>query len=368
MKLALVLVAGCGFSGSGTVTPRDGDGDAVPDMAIDAVPIDGAPGAARRKRITIPDAKVFANLTDFPIWLVIDDAAGLGTRATAGGEDIYFTRTDGTPLEWERVAWNKTNGHLEAWVKVSLTDGAANELDLRYGDPGPAHAPNAPLVWTNGFLAVWHLEDTTVKDARNVVNGTAVGGPTAMAGKLGRALDLDGSNDEITFANPISQATSSTISAWVAVSQPASGFSSIMTVGNPNPYESRWFHTSFGGLSYGFRGDDIMTNVNIHDNQFTLLHWTYDNTSKIARLYRDAALIGSSTVAGTPATQGTGGHIGNAPAAWGPGGNTTNPLNGRVDEVRIANAPRSAEWVRTEWENQRDVGMFFMLGPELIVE
>jgi Concanavalin A-like lectin/glucanases superfamily len=370
VKLVLVLVAGCGFSGSSTSAPRDGDPDAVPDMAIDAVPIDGAPGAARKKRITIPDAKVFENLNEFPIWLVIDDPAGLGAKATIGGEDIYFTRTDGTPLAWERIAWDKGAGHLEAWVRVSLVDTGANELDLRFGDPGPAHAPNAAMTWQNGFRAVWHMEDAlggnpAVKDAKNAVNGVAVGGPASATGKLGKGIDLDGNNDEITFTNPITQNNSSTISAWVRISQPANGFSSVMTVGNPNGYESRWFHTKFAGLAYGFRGDDTQTQVDVHNNQFTLLHWTYNGATKVATLYRDGAVVVTTNVAGTVNTQGTGGHIGNAPMQWGPGGNTPNFVNGIVDEVRIASEPRSAGWVRTEYENQRDVGAFFTLGADV---
>jgi Concanavalin A-like lectin/glucanases superfamily len=372
VKALLVLVAGCGFSASPS-TPRDGDPDAVPDMAIDAVPIDGAPGAARKRRITIPDAKVFENLNEFPIWLVIDDPTGLGALATTGGEDIYFTRTDGTPLEWERIAWDKGAGHLEAWVRATLVDVGANELDLRYGDPGPAHAPNAGMTWQNGFRAVWHMEDplggnTAVKDAKNAVNGVAVGGPASATGKLGKGIDLDGNNDEITFTNPITQNNSSTISAWVRISQPGNGFSSVMTVGNPTGYESRWFHTKFNGLAYGFRGDDTQTDVDVHNNVFTLLHWTYNGTTKVATLYRDGALVVSTNVAGTVNTQGTGGHIGNAPIQWGPGGNTPNFVNGIVDEVRIATESRSAGWVLTEYENQRDVGAFFTLGGEQIVE
>jgi len=344
----------------------DGGIDAMIDAGLDALPIDGPPGAARKRRITIPDAKVFATLTNFPVWLVIDDMAGLGMKATVGGEDIYFTRIDGTPLEWERVAWTKPNGHLEAWVKVDLTD-------LRFGDAGPAHAPNAPQVWTNSFTAVWHMDDALggnlqVKDARNAVMGTAQNGPVSvMAGKLGRAIDFDGNNDEVTFTNPITGNNSTTISAWVSLAQPLNNsFSSVMTVGNAVGYESRWFHTKFTGLSYGFRGDDIQTTVDVNNGQFTLLHWVYDGTAKQASMYRDGMQVGTtSNVGGMPNTQGTGGHIANAPQQWGAGGTTTNPANGLLDEVRIASAPRPAGWIRTEYENQRDVGAFFMLGPDM---
>jgi hypothetical protein len=364
----VVAFAGCGFS-----TPLENpavDGAIADAPPIDARPIDGAPGSARKRRITIPDAKVFASVADFPVWLVIDDPPGLGAKATANGADIYFTRLDGTPLEHQRIAWDKATGHLEAWVKVSLTDGGPNELEMRFGDPGPAHAPNAPAVWTNNFVAVWHMDDalanTTVADARGAVNGTAVNGPVSVPGKLGKAIDFDGMNDEVTFTSPVAGDGSTTFSAWVSIAQPLMGFSSVLTVGNPATNQSRFLHTDFGGIARGFYGNDVQLDIDIHNSTFTLLHWVYDNGANTSTLYRDGVMIGSvATVSGTINTLGTAGHIGTAPVQWGPGGNTPNPINGLMDEVRIAATARSAGWIRTEWENQRDALAFYTLGDDL---
>jgi hypothetical protein len=370
--LAVLGAAGaCGFSkhaATGDDTPM------IDAMEIDGQPIDGAPGSARMRTITIPDAKIFGSLTDFPIWLVIDDMPGLGMKATSAGNDIYFTLPNGTPLEHERIVWNKAAGHLEAWVKVSLVDGQANVIDLRFGDPGPAHAPNAPAVWTNGFVAVWHMDDllgssTTVADARNTVVGTALNGPASATGKLGKAIDFDGGDDDVTFVNPIAGNASTTISAWVSLAQPADGFSSVLCLGNSVAGESRFLHTKYTGLGYGFYGNDIQTTTDVNNGQFTLLHWVYDGGTQQASLYRDANQVGTTaTLGGTINTNGTNGHIGNAPVAWGPGGDTPNPVNGLLDEVRIANTPRSLAWIRTEHANQVDAKMFYMLGPDVAAD
>lgn len=363
-------LAGCGFSTSAG-RPSDGGPPDVPDAPPDAQNIDGAPGAARKRRITIPDDKVFANLADFPVWLVIDDPAGLGAKAAADASDIYFTRVDGMPLEYERIAWDKATGHLEAWVKITLTDGQANEFDLRFGDPGPWHAPNPLATWSNSFQAVWHMDgslaaSTQVADARGVVNGTAVGGPSSIAGKLGGGIDLDGDDDELTFTNPITGSTSHTISAWIAVGPPEEGFSSVLCIGNNATHQSRFLHTNYMGLANGFFGQDIQTNVNVQNNQFTLIHWVYDDIANTTAMYRDGMQVGTTAnVTGTINTTGTAGHIGTAPMPWGPGGDTPNFVDGIVDEVRIASAPRSAGWVRTEYENQRAAKMFYTLGDDV---
>jgi Concanavalin A-like lectin/glucanases superfamily len=358
LVVAAVLAGGCGFSASVIGDNREPD----------APKIDGAPGSARKRVITIPDAKVYADLTDFPIWFVLDDPSGLGAKATAAGDDIYFTRLDGTPLEYERVAWNKLAGHLEAWVKVDLLEAAPSQFELRFGDPGPAHAPDAAAVFGNGFVAVWHMDDplvgnTAVRDARGAVMGTATNGPVSAPGKLGNAIDFDGSNDEVRFINPVTGSGSTTISAWVALSAPAAGYSSVMTIGSAQTNQSRFLHTKYPGLGYGFYNNDVQTKVDLHDGVFTLVHWVYDDAANQAALYRDGVQIGATeTVTGTINTTGAGGHIGTAPAAWGPGGN---PVNGLLDEVRIASSPRSPGWIQTEYENQRDAVAFYTLGPEL---
>mgnify|MGYP001550226914 CR=1 FL=1 len=38
--------------------------------------------------------------------------------------------------------------------------------------------------------------------------------------------------------------------------------------------------------------------------------------------------------------------------------------NGRIDEVRISNGKRSAEWIQTSHNNQKDPGSFYLLGSE----
>ncbi len=370
-RLYLVLaLCGCrqilGIDEAHLVDARTDDGGI--DAPLDALRPDGAPGAARKRRITVDNTKVFGNLTKFPMWFVYDDPIELAARSTPSGEDIYFTNIDGTPLEFELARWDRMTGHLEAWVRVDLADTASTELDLRYGDPGPAHGPNPPAVFSNGFLAVWHLDDpltaATVAEARGVTPGTAVNGPTSAAGQLGRAIAFDGTNDEITFTNPIAGSVSTTISAWVSVTAPVSGFSSVMTVGNPANDQSRFLWTNAPSLATGFYGNDSNTNHDITNVGFTLLHWVYDSSVKKSVLYRDGNTIDSAGVPGPINTVGSGGHIGNAPVQWGPGGNTTNPLNGMIDEVRIANVVRTTAWIRTEFANQSSPSTFYAVGPD----
>jgi Concanavalin A-like lectin/glucanases superfamily len=367
----IALVGACNFDPGHPTT--GGDGGPMIDAAIDAVKPDGTPGSARKRSITIQPTQ-HGDQTAFPMWFVFDDTQ-LGQQALTDASDIYFTLPDGSPLELEVQRWNKGAGHLEAWVRVDLLDAAPTLIDLRYGDPGPAHAPNAPVVFSDRFAAVWHLEDaltsTTIVDARGTATGSVIGGipPTAQAaGVLGGSVAFDGNNDEIQFTNPIAGGISHTMSAWVNVVTPTTGFSSIVTLGNPSGDHARWWHTHYPAVALGFYGGDWMTTgINIDGAGWTMMHWVFDTDTNVSKLYRNGVLAGTSPQHTNPIdTQGTtgAGHIGNAPQEFGPGGNTPNPLHGRLDEVRIASTPRSAGWIATEFANQSSPATFYTVGVE----
>jgi hypothetical protein len=159
-----------------------------------------------------------------------------------------------------------------------------------------------------------------------------------------------------------------TVSVWISAADPTDGFGSVFCVGNNVNGQSRFLHTNYTELGYGFfgSGNDVQTNIDVTNGQFTLLHWTYEGGTKQASLYRDGMQVGTTaTIPGSVDTTGNGGHIGNAPIQWGPNGDTPNPVNGIIDEVRIANTPRLLSWIRTEHANQSDVKMFYMLGPDV---
>jgi hypothetical protein len=133
---------------------------------------------------------------------------------------------------------------------------------------------------------------------------------------------------------------------------------------------SRWFHTNFTDLAVGFYNNDwTNTGINIDGDGLVLLHWVYDAGTRVSRLYRDGALVGTSPAHGSGVnTMGSGGHIGSAPVQWGPAGSTLNPLNGILDEVRIATVPRTAPWIAAEFANQSEPATFYTVGPEQLAE
>ena len=81
----------------------------------------------------------------------------------------------------------------------------------------------AGTVVTDGLVSYWTFDeaditDDTVKDVWGKNSGTIVGDPNVVAGRVGDALEFDGSDDYVNLTNPGdfgSDVGSSTFEAWV---------------------------------------------------------------------------------------------------------------------------------------------------------
>lgn len=369
--LVVVGLTACGFH------PAGGGGDGGDGGDDDAAGIDGArpdgsspdgAGTGRRRTITIDPDEVDGTHSDFPVWVEVVDPA-LGDRLQADASDLYFTDAGGAALAHELQRWVASEGRLEAWVKLPVVgDGAPTVFHLHYGDVGGVpDRPPATAVWQSGFAAVWHLEASppaTEPDATGAHAATASGGQNAddvVAAPLGLGLHFDGSNDQLSFDNPITGGGPHTISAWVD-QRATSNNDALVVLGNGACQQARWLHTryDFDAVGAGFYCNDWgTTGVSLEGDGWVLVHWTFDGG--VSRLYVDGALAaGPFTHVVPPSTTGGAGYIGNAPAAFG----GSMGLNATVDEIRIATVARSAGWIATEHANQAAPATFYTVGPE----
>jgi hypothetical protein len=385
----LAAIGGCKFEpigqGPGDEPPVDGrvptdgrapiDGRLVTDgrLPMDGPPVvdvDAAVGRQRWKQITIDRGRVRTPpgvpLASFPVLFAVTDA-DIARGASADGSDIYFVAADGaTRLDHEIEKWNQGTGQLVAWVKLpSLSSAADTVFYVYYGDPTAAN-PEAPVdVWASNFAAVWHLAErpgAAIADSTTGNDGTAESSMQPndqVPGQIGDAIDFDGVDDEITFANPINGGTPHTISLWVNQRETTTQ-DALVVLGDGALNRARWLHSVYFNdtVAVGFYSNDWNTDFDLPRNDWTLLHWTYTNRDNV--FYVDGVQQGTLRVASGVDTQGGEGRLGNAPAAFGLNMN----LNGQLDEVRIATVVRPPEWIQTEFNNQSDPASFYDIGPE----
>jgi hypothetical protein len=293
-----------------------------------------------------------------------------GGNAVTMPADLIFTSDSGgtTKIPWEVESYDATGGTLWVWVKISSLTTSGAVIYAFYGDVAVTTQQNtstfAPVnVWDTNHKAVFHLPDGTtlsLVDSSGNSNGTN-NGVTATTGQIDGAGSFVaastqnfqlGTNTLLPYG-----ATARTFEAWVNSTSFAAN-AAIVHYGTPSPNSMSLFgmagSTKFG--IYGYSADFEYT-TSFSTSTWYHLVGTYDGTN--GRLYLNGALVGSPTALTWNTTNTDQATIGN----W-PGGSWK--FNGKLDEVRVSNIARSADWITTSYNNQNNPLTFNTIGTEAL--
>jgi hypothetical protein len=352
-----------------------------------------------RRAITIDHTKVqdVANpSTTYANFPVLVYATGL-SNIKADGADIRFTLSDGI-TELPREIESYSGGTLYAWVKFTLTkdagDSSNDVIYMYYGNAAATEpAPNSPYgsqnVWDSNYKGVWHLKEATganVADSTsNGHTGTQNNSPTQTAGQIDGSLNFNGTNQYIqTTSNESQTASNITWSCWFKTSSTAFANHLLwegIADGNgwgPNPSDSTEANLSFGHpastnnvLDFYLGNADVTTQagtISISYSFSDTSNWHYVvvvvtdlGSSPAAMMYVDGSSGGSDTGT-TTYTSRTGWNTNLMLANCGA---NTRYYQGLLDEVHVSVTARSADWIKTEYNNQNSPSTFCSLGGEV---
>ncbi len=322
------------------------------------------------KKITIDHDKVEADLTDFPVLVSITDS-DLRDQAKSDGSDIVFTSSDGTTkLKREIESYDDSTGTLVAWVKTGLSGSSDTELYIYYGNSG-ASETNDTDTWDTSFKGVWHLQETTgganaIEDSTSNSNhGTDQGSPTLGAtGKVDGSVGFDGTNDFIDAGDPASGSLdfgtgAFTASAWIkTTATTGTGGSRDDIIAKGDPTSSGYAMNSQNNKATFMVGNNLELAGTTSINNGA---WHYIVGTRLAGgtvyVYVDGVSenTGSNTESVSTATNFIFGKHGTKSESYFPG---------TIDEVRVSNTARSAEWIKTSHNNQNAPSNFYSLGTE----
>ncbi len=327
------------------------------------------PNWAYRKKITINNTKVTANLTNFPVLINLTTDTDLAADAQDDGDDILFTSVDGTTkLSHEIESFDDASGQLVSWVKIpSLSGSTDTEIYMYYGNASCGSQQDAANVWDSNYVMVQHLEESSGQHLDSTSNdndsiSVTVTQQGAGIGQMDGADQLNGSGDYIGMGGigTVSNNTYS-LSAWI-------------NDANPSPrQEILWADSS--GSNERFRFEVYSNGIDFHDNygmdvwifggaiQTDTWHHvvvTYDYPSQVASIYIDGDFKTSDTSFNqVPSSSLDNLRIGHGPPGW-----WAYYFNGIIDEVRISNTARSADWIQTSYNNQSSPSTFYGVGSE----
>ncbi|GJM29658.1 MAG: hypothetical protein DHS20C17_22930 [Cyclobacteriaceae bacterium] len=386
-----------GFSGVETFTYTITNTSGICGMATVTVTVNSnAPfldGYDCRKQITI-DATMVSGSTDlsnFPMLVSFTDAE-LATVANGGdvthssGYDIAFTENDGTTqLNHEILNYDSVTGSYLAFVTVSTLGATANtNIWIYYGNNAVTMDPSTTSTWDSNYQAVLHLQESGNGTDNEFVDatanshhgtggglagaGSAAGTPTRVAGKFGFAQDFDDSSSPQNHIrlNAVTDATwtAVTVQAWINADD----------TGDDRIFGKSW-GTGTNNQTWLLRkstssiGSRMRTNSNNNGGfdpfNYTTGTWyhaaiTWDASDNQLIVFVNGVQRGNTTLNG--ATLYT-----SPPLAEPTIGNTATVnrgFDGTIQEARISDIARSADWLLTEFTNQDDPAAFYSVGAE----
>ena len=326
---------------------------------------------------TVTGANITGNVYDFPVLVRLTssnlDFAGVGPD----GSDLRFAKSDNTPLPYEIEQWDAKVRRAEIWVKIDTIYGndSTQYINMYWGNPNATSASNGAAVFDTGkgFQGVWHLGemDSLASDATgNRLDGTGYF-TTPAAGMIGNARYFNGYSGVIRMKGTASSRLSFpmngrySVSAWVYHDTLADSVTYLIA----GKGEHQYFIKNFDlGLSTGQPARQWEFSE-YHENDWqsatfvpaTAKSWVYlvgvrDGSNEY--LYVNGILAMNKVFA---ANQGQSFQDTSDDFAIGGFLRPVTTFNqgysyfrGIIDEVTVSNTPRSADWVKLNYMNQKE--------------
>jgi hypothetical protein len=337
-------------------------------------------------------ASVPGTVTNFPVLvrLTAKDSATF-SQALAGGADIRFTLAgDVTRLKHQIDSWDAVARTAAIWVRVDSVRGnnRTQMIRMHWGKPGAADSSSGTAVFSNGFTNVWHLGNAAGVAARpNAITGGNAATPVNFPGAYSAPVALIGKGEYLRGGNGYSAGapTASLLNDYLDLGSITADYSQGFTVslwikqdvlGNNTAYftaSETPAGTATGGLIvFGGQGNEGALGAKMRQRNGT----TGSNTGILNTDGSLGVVVGSwCHVLGTLNNSGDMAYYLNGVSVGSTSGITayssvTRPVNqlgtslahaqyvdssfhGTLDEARLANVGRSADWAKLEYENQK---------------
>jgi hypothetical protein len=239
---------------------------------------------AKRIEITVNSAYIDEDVTHYPIPIILGASVGEGSddlscifdEVGSNRKKIAVTKYDGTTQIYVEIDyWDETAEKAVLWVSKSdltLASASPTTLYIYYDSSKPDNTgyvsdvtdAAAQNVWDSDFVGVWNMaQDPTggsgcIKDSTSNGNhGTPNGSMTTgdlVVGPFGKALDLDGNDDEVEIPDDGTLDIGTAITIEVLVN-PASitGFGGWVGKGFSPTAVNYYFRHDDGKLEFYFR-------------------------------------------------------------------------------------------------------------------
>ncbi|MGY5862588.1 MAG: LamG-like jellyroll fold domain-containing protein [Candidatus Thorarchaeota archaeon] len=359
-----------------------------------------------RKDITVQSSRVSGDLTNYPVFIDILDY-DLYTDCRVDGADIIFV-SGGNILSHEIERFDQDfdtilgRARLTAWVKTNLSASVDTVISMYYGNSLVDSVTDPEAVWTEDYLAVWHLNETVTDEATTGIHYDSTSGDydgnqdgnDEVSALFSYGQQFDGTDDliNVTLDKGLDPTGDVTISGWFRLGSnfgSSSATSQVIMAKFSTPDDD--MHIILVGTDY--TRDPIAPGslvFKVENNDDTKYIWTQTTSWVSGQWYNFVCTMDASNpsnnqiyIDGQPDMNVT--TSGSAVYAnltysghWGIGGGETDGqmpwlgdmyggyFDGNIDEVRISNVDRTNQlgWIPTAYSNQRFSSSFYTISSE----
>ena len=332
---------------------------------------------AQYRSITVNSSQVPTTQTNFPM-LVSGTYSYLATVANGGkvqntsGYDVGFYSNSNCSigkLNWETEKYVATTGEVDYWINIaSISNGTV--IYMCYGDVTiSTDQSNKTAVWDANFKAVYHLPDgttLTANDSTSAANTGTIAGATATAGQMDGAANFVAASSQYIsngFANQPQGNSSLTSSAWVKFAANATTYdiTTFFGLDSASSKSAYFLYRSPSGKAtteFGSGYGNATGLTTLVGGTWYYITATYDGSNN--KIYVNGT-VEATTAFSSGNLGGNALYIG----AYYPAPGPTLFTNGIIDEARISNIARSANWILTEYNNQNSPSTFYTIGSSL---
>ena len=306
----------------------------------------------------INKGQVLSTQTNMPV--VIIDTLGSGIfDEGASGFDIRAFNSNGAAIDYEVESVNTATGDIVVWINMATVKDS-EFVQLTFGKASATDGSNPAAVYDSNYKMVLHM-DAALLDSTSNNNDATNNGSTDAVGKISRGRDFNGTTQfmEVSDSASLNITTNLTLSGWILSSNTDGWVMGKDNVAGNRPYSMR----RMGGVTPILRfGLDTGTTIfldgltQLSDVTFDYVVATYDGSNM--KIYVNGVFDTEVSESGAIDTNAISLFIGKR-------GDNSIFYAGTIDELRISDIARSADWINTEFNNQNDNNTFWFETPIL---
>jgi hypothetical protein len=336
----------------------------------------------RPVKIDTAAAGVAGNVANYPVAVVLKADNFDFSQASPQGVDIRFGKSDGTPIPYAIESFDAAAKSAVFWVKLDMVMGnnANQSFNMYWGNPAAKDANDTTKVFTaaDGFMGVYHLNEDGTNDvggykdsSDDPINGTgvAMAPGSSVAARIGKGTLLVNSRTDFK-------------GQWIKVDDPKAitGFSatdhpitaSIWVYANTFPGHSR-----IGNYETPFcKGDRSWTIQRDYQGRWESCTKAPSDSCAIgpgaqAKVWLHLGVIQNKSnirffINGRQVAQsGSTGMASPHPLGIGQQSqyNEKRQWDGLVDEARVMSVEKNADWMKLDFETQKEASTVVSFGP-----